>query len=230
MGRIFENLREAYNEIERDISEMGITVKPKSMQNKIIEGNDDFTTLEIQNYNFTILSLKDKDSLLSEECLNWCREEFKERISNDSSVNPGKAYLLRENVWKEFLNEDGYFDYTYHDRIKCQIDYIIEELKKNQDSRQCVIDIHDWSDCHWLGGQKRLPCSLNYIFMIRRGKLDIIYNMRSSDYDTHFLNDCYLADELRNYIAKKVGVGIGLFSMNIGSLHRYKNYIKKHVF
>jgi thymidylate synthase len=75
-----------------------------------------------------------------------------------------------------------------------------------------------------------MPCSMYYQFMVRRGKLDVIYNMRSSDYDTHFRNDIYLAHSLRNYIAGKVNIESGLLHMNIGSLHRYKNYTTKHVF
>ena len=54
--------------------------------------------------------------------------------------------------------------------------------------------------------------------------------MRSSDFDTHFAHDIWQADELRKYIASEVGLPCGLFHMNIGSLHRYKNYTKKHVF
>ncbi len=53
--------------------------------------------------------------------------------------------------------------------------------------------------------------------------------MRSSDFDTHFRNDIWLADELRNYIANFIGIEPGLFHMNVGSLHRYKDYTKKHV-
>jgi thymidylate synthase len=54
--------------------------------------------------------------------------------------------------------------------------------------------------------------------------------MRSSDFDTHFKNDIWLADELRNYIAKKINIPLGIFHMNIGSLHRYRNYTKNHIF
>ena len=69
-----------------------------------------------------------------------------------------------------------------------------------------------------------------YQLMIRLGKLDIIYNMRSSDYDTHFAHDIWLADELRRHIAENIKIEVGLLHMNIGSLHRYKNYTAKHVF
>ena len=57
MTRIFENMTEALNEIERDIMEMGIQVWPRSMQNKDVRNDENFSTLEVQNYSFSILNL-----------------------------------------------------------------------------------------------------------------------------------------------------------------------------
>lgn len=228
MTRIFETTKEALNEIERDIMEMGIQVWPRSMQNKNVADNEDFSTLEVQNYSFAILNLSDKNELVPS--LEWCQAEFEERIS-PFEVNPGDAWKLRENVWAEFLNANAAFDYTYNERMRKQLSEVIKELQENPDSRRAVIDIHKPTDTiNCMRELVRIPCSMYYQLMIRRGKLDIIYNMRSSDYDTHFRHDIWLADELRNYIAKQIGVEPGMFFMNVGSLHRYKNYTNKHVF
>lgn len=234
MSRIFENCREAINEIERDIMEMGIKVHPHSMQNKIVKDNEDFSTLEVQNYSFTILNTKDKDEMAS-DCIDWCRAEHLERI-NPNAGNPGQAYKLREEVWNEFLvkKEGVYpeFDYTYSERLNGynQLQNVIDELKRNPDSRQAIIHVHYPEDTKQMGGKARIPCSVYYQLMVRRGKLDIIYNMRSSDFDTHFRNDIWQACQLRDYIAFEIKIEPGLFHMNVGSLHRYKNYTKKHVF
>lgn len=229
MARIYENMTEAVNEIERDIMEMGIKVHPHTMQNKNVKDDKNYETLEVQNYSFTIMKLDDKDTLVPN--LKWCKEEFAERISSVQKVNPGTAWVLRKEVWEEFLNEKGEFDYSYHDRMNYmeQVNHVIDELKNNPDTRQALIHVNFPEDCQWWQ-TKRIPCSVYYQLMIRRGKLDIIYCMRSSDYDTHFFNDIWLADELRNYIAKKVNIEPGLFHMNIGSLHRYRNYTTKVVF
>lgn len=227
MSRIFENPIEAMNEIERDIMEMGIKVHPHTMQNKDVKNNENYSTLEVQNYSFTILDMSKKDSIVKN--LEWCKAEFQERIKRN--INPGEAWKIREEVWKEFLNPNGLFDYTYSERLNGwrQVQLIIEELKENPDTRQAVIHVHFPQDILSMRA-KRIPCSMYYQFMIRRGKLDVIYNMRSSDYDTHFSHDLWLADELRNYIAQEVGIESGILHMNIGSLHRYKNYTTKHVF
>lgn len=234
MSRIFANCKEAINEIERDIMEMGIKVHPHSMQNKIVKDNEDFSTMEVQNYSFAILDTSDKDEMVA-ECLEWCKAEHLERIDS-AAGNPGNAWKLRANVWSEFLvRKDGAnseFDYTYSERINGyhQLEKVIEELKQNPDTRQAIIHVHYPHDVDSIGGKARVPCSIYYQFMVRRGKLDVIYNMRSSDFDTHFRNDIWQACKLRDYIAYMIEVPSGLFHMNVGSLHRYKNYTKKHVF
>lgn len=229
MGRIFRNMAEAVNEIERDIMEMGILVHPHTMQNKNVKDDPAYDTLETQNYSFSILDTSDKDSCV--ENVRWCREEFMERI-DPSTENPGEAWKLRESTWKEFLNKDGTMDYTYSERMNsfAQVELVIKELTENPDTRQALIHINFPEDC--LGWRQiRIPCSVYYQFMIRRGALDIIYNMRSSDYATHFKNDIWLAATLRDYIAERVKIPTGIFSMNIGSLHIYRSYGNhKHVF
>lgn len=227
MARIFSNCKEAINEIERDIMEMGIRCKSNSMQNIIVKGNDDFSTLEVQNYSFSILDGSDKMTISPSP--QWIIAEFEERITK--GINPGEAYKLREAVWSPFLVDDK-FDYTYSERYNAdgQLDLVIEELKKNPDTRQAIIQIFDSTDTQYLGGKRRVPCSVYMQLMIRRGKLDIIYNMRSSDFDTHLFNDVILAMKLQEYIGTKINIKTGTFHMNIGSLHRYKNYTKKHVF
>lgn len=223
------NCTEAINEIERDIMEMGIKVHPHSMQNKNVRGDDNFSTKEVQNYSFAILDTADKDTMVG-ECLEWCNAEFTERI-DPNCVNPGEAYKIRKDVWTPFLTKDNEFDYTYSERINTfdQLNRVIEELKANPDTRQAIIHIHYPHDV--MSFQKaRIPCSMYYQLMLRRGKLDIIYNMRSSDFDTHFRNDIWNAAELRDYIASKIKKPTGMLFMNVGSLHRYKNYTKKHVF
>jgi thymidylate synthase len=232
MSRIYENCKEAINEIERDIMEMGIKVHPHTMQNKVVKDDDNFSTLEVQNYTFTILDTSDKDDITNKESKDWLPEEFLERIHDSGKVNPGLAWEKRKDVWKEFLTK-GKFDYSYNERFfrGDQLPLIISELKVNPDTRQACLIVHDSKDK--IGGlryNERIPCSMYYQFMVRNGKLDVIYNMRSSDFDTHFANDIWLAAELRDYVASQIGVESGLFHMNIGSLHRYKNYTKKHVF
>ena len=224
-GRIFKNCKEAINEIKRDIHEMGIKVHPHSMQNKIVKDDPNYETQEVQNYSFTILDTTDKNDIVGND-LDWCKAEFKERVVYcNKFTNPGKAWLLRKSTWEPFL-VDGKMDYTYNARIsgEDQLELVIAELKRNPDTRQAIIQIHEPHDALFMGGTRRIPCSLCYQLMIRNGKLDIIYMMRSSDFNSHFKNDIWLADELRRYISDATHIPVGLFMMNISSLHIYRGY------
>jgi len=224
--RIYANCKQAISEIQRDLFEMGTKVHPQSMQNKIVKDDDNYQTKELQGYSFMILNGTDKDEITS--TLEWCKAEHLERISGWNNIckheskNPGEAYKLRENVWNEFL-VDGRFEYTYNERMFWQIKAVLEELKKHPDTRQAIIEVHDrTTDQFRMGGVARIPCSMYYQLMIRDGKLDIIYTMRSTDFYTHFKNDIWQAIKLREFFAEQLGIENGKFIMFAGSLHAYK--------
>ena len=247
--RLYANCYELLSEVYREVVEMGILVKPKSMQNKNIEGNEDYHTKEIRSYQYNLLSLY-AESLLFEsiQVKDWANEELGERLlnphalfnkreeqsllNNNGYVNPGKAWLLREDVWSQFLvdTKDGQmFDYSYNERLHWlnSLKLIIDELKRNPDTRQAVLSIYDKKDVLYIGGKKRIPCSMYYNFHIRpdvngQPELCIIYHQRSADVVTHFGNDIWLAWKLMEYVAEQVGVKPGNLIHNIDSLHAYK--------
>lgn len=221
--RIYMNWNEAYEEIKRDLAEMGINVYPKTMQDKYIEGNEDYATKELQNYCYTILNAKSED-VKSFSTQPWADEEFKERINPYGNVNPGTAYKLRQEIWNEYMH-DGKFAYSYNERFfrNRQLDKIIARLQEDNDSRQLWLSVWDLNeDVNKLGGISRVPCSLGYNFQFREGKLNIHYVMRSCDFNTHFPNDVYLAIRLLEYVAERCNMEVGNFTHTMFSLHVYK--------
>lgn len=224
--RIFKDCIEMESEVHRDIFEMSIPVRPKTMQDKNIEGNEDFATIELSGYSFAIKDTTDKDDFIRQRGLNlqWCFNDFKERV-NPNSINPGEAYKLREE-WSEFVHE-GKFAYTYNERLRYQLSKTISILKEDNDSRQAVITIYEGDkDSENRLGKKRVPCSMYYQFLIRGGKLNCIYTMRSSDFLTHFPYDIWMAASLRDLIASKIDIPSGDLVFFSGSLHCYKKDIK----
>lgn len=236
--RIYMNADEAIEEIKRDLAEMGIVVRPKSMQDKIIEGNPDYETKELQNYCYTILNAKSCD--IPDVTQPWADREFEERIyypfdpghEGDPEyayfINPGKAWKLRENIWTEYMH-DGKMAYTYNERLHFndQLWKMIDQLKKDHDSRQIWVSL--WNpaiDPDKLGGVSRVPCSLGYAFQVREGKLNLHYVMRSCDFATHFRNDIYLAIKLQEWVSQKIDVPVGDFTHTVFSLHVYKKDIQ----
>lgn len=229
--RIYRDCDEAIVDIGRELKKCSTYVHTQTYQNKDIRDDENFNTREIQAFQFMILDCTDKD-FMPNATVEWAKAEFNERISR--TINPGEAWLLRKDVWEQFLvdkeevNEEGdvkirkVFDYTYSERIYPQLQRVINELRERPQTRQAIISLHNSHlDCHVMG-KNRVPCSMYYQYMIRDGKLDVIYVMRSSDFATHFQNDIWLADELRNYIAKMIGLKPGKFIMMVDSLHIYK--------
>lgn len=234
--RIYTNMFEAVKETERELIEMGTIVHPETMQDLKVKGNEEFETKELQGYAYAITS----NSKINEDfeklggSLEYANAEYIERIS-PQWINPGVAYQFREKVWKPFIHE-GRFSYTYNERIREQLDFIIEELKKNPNTRQAIISIYDrHQDMSNIGGKSRIPCSMYYQLLrrVKNGKevLDIIYTMRSCDIYAHFIYDIFVTMKLQEFISGSLGIIPGTFTHFIGSLHAYKrDYGKKGVF
>jgi len=232
--RIYTTCREAVKEVERDLWEMGIEVRTYSMQDKVVEGNEDYFTKELSPYVFMITNpLGDIDEFIKyiypdkhERILDWCVAEFRERIST-KMINPGEAWVLRSGIWKEFMH-DGAFAYTYNHRIRVQLERIINELRTKPGTRQAIIEVHNnFIDINHLGGGGRVPCSMHYQLVIREGKLDMMYIMRSSDYLTHFCNDNWLAIKLQQHVANELAIPMGKYTFFTGSLHAYYKDMKE---
>ena len=232
--RLFTTCAEAVREVERDLFEMGIEVRGYSMQDKVVEGNEDYFTKEVTAYGFQITKpMGDPEEFIKyiypkdyKRIRSWCDHELKERASL-TSINPGEAWKIRKEIWEEYLH-DGKFGYTYNQRMGYQIPEIIEELETNPATRQAIIEVHNnHKDLNSLGGVKRIPCSMYYQFLIRKEKVEMIYSMRSSDFLTHFCNDNYLAISLQNYVAACLGREVGRYTFFTGSLHAYYKNLKE---
>lgn len=227
--RIYSNSFELMSELGRELNSYGQTVKPKTYQNKVIEGNEEFETKELICQQYCLTSLGDPVWLfVFSHSREWADDEFQERINTSEVINPGKAWELRKDLWEQFL-VDGKFDYTYNERMAI-LPYTIQLLRTDSDTRKAVLPIFNGNgedDTLYYHGSKRIPCSMYYDFLIRQnGKgekvLHICYHQRSSDFAQHFGNDIYLAWRLMEYVAQEVGVKPGYLYHTIDSLHIYK--------
>ena len=240
--RIYSNPYELMSETARNIWEMGTEVKPKTYQNKVIEGKDEFITKELICEQYCLTHMDDPSPLfVFTKSKDWADAEFKERISGVME-NPGKAWELRKDIWEEFL-VNGFFDYTYAERMNETVSYkgkafskieaIIELLKTDNDTRKAILNIYgedgfnEDCDSNYLGGEHRIPCSMYYDFLIRENAkgekvLHICYHQRSCDFIGHGGDDIYLAWKLKDHVAEKVGIKSGYLYHTIDSLHSYK--------
>lgn len=110
------------------------------------------------------------------------------------------------------------------------LDDVVNLLVEDPYTRQAYLPV--WFPEDTGGGSKRAPCTIGYHFLIRDGRLDVTYQIRSCDYVRHFRDDIYLTIrlvrwviwELRRHDPKMFDeLRPGAFIMSIQSLHIFRN-------
>lgn len=163
------------------------------------------------------------------------------------------SHSYMERYWPKYsgLNSDGRFEtpmildgvpikilefpsrwgirYRYGD-----LNDVIDLLQREPLTRQAYLPIwfpEDTGVTH----RERVPCTLGYHFLVRHGVIHQHYVIRSCDLVRHFQDDIYLSvrlqlwilDQLRKRDDKWKDIKPGLFKMSIGSLHLFKNDVRK---
>ena len=112
---------------------------------------------------------------------------------------------------------------------------LVRDLASEPDTRQAYLPVwfpEDTGDAH----KGRKPCTLGYQFIMRNGKLDVTYYMRSCDLANHFRDDVYLTVRLLLWVLDQCriqnapawrDVVPGKFTMHITSLHMFVNDFRK---
>lgn len=158
----------------------------------------------------------------------WADEHFKERVGG-IPLNPppsSERWPFAQANNAEF-KKDEKFDHTYPERFwpkmagdtlqydlrrtqhkGIRFDYgdlddVIKKLSRDPLTRQAWLPIWFPEDTG-KPSNIRVPCSLGYHFMIRNGRLDIKYIMRSTDMLRHFQDDIYMAYRLAHHVKNKV--------------------------
>jgi len=143
----------------------------------------------------------------------------------------------------DFEIEKGNWTYTYHDRMVRypvydisdlhvlaknefdskvgrlnQIDFVIEELKRNPSSRRAVIVIRDVS----IDAPSSDPACLQHIqYFIRDDKLHCKILFRSNDACKATFMNAFALIMMQKYIADQLGVEVGTYTHRANSFHCY---------
>lgn len=238
--RIFRSCIEAFDEIERELFEMGVNYRSDTYQDKDVSENAGFETKELLGYSYSLTEWDDKTSLLTSmphlggKAVNYCYRESRERVTPEI-INPGMSWTERKEVWEQFLTPEGKFHYTYNERFNDgdQIHRVIRELIDKPHTRQAIMTVYDkHNDIGNWGGSQRVPCSMYYHFLRRgRDRLTLIYSMRSCDLYTHFPIDMVLAIQMLIFVSSSVGLVPHRFVHFIDSLHAFKkDWSKRRIF
>lgn len=198
--------------------------------------------------------------------LPWAENQFKERVAGHA-LNPGFTFTewpwYKGNV--ERHKEQGKFSHTYMERYwpkqagegapshaasitarsnnrGIRFEYgdlsdVVKLLAREPATRQAYLPVFFPEDTGAHHGE-RVPCSLGYLFLMRDGKLNITYYIRSCDFYRHFRDDVYMTARLCQWVIQQVQetnlrdisddpepwdtVLPGRLTMNIGSLHVFE--------
>lgn len=143
----------------------------------------------------------------------WWPFAKKGDTTNADHKSEGEAFshTYPERMWPKYANQKqpelGRVIRTFpHEGIR--FDYgdlwdVVKQLAKSPLTRQAYLPIWFPEDTGAVHG-KRVPCTLGYHFIIREGKLDISYFMRSTDLLRHFQDDVYLAIRLAQWVVEQI--------------------------
>lgn len=169
----------------------------------------------------------------------WANVHFKERVQGFPS-NPDPSHKMWARTTDNYKMDEAKFSHTYSERLwpsklykgirfnVGDLNSIVNIFRTEPDTRQAYMPMfmHEDLNASLLG--ERVPCSLGWHFIIRNGKMDCMYPMRSCDAMRHLHNDLYFANKLVMWIIKKAelkDVVPGNLHFIATSLHCFKQDI-----
>jgi len=232
--RIYSNGMEVVSETVREVFSRGEIVFDKTVQGKVVKKDEGYEQREILNYSYKLLDLS--DSSLDQGCkearqifdksyisLTTATKWFVDFFSDENPDSWWKDSPYLTKYWENFgIEKNGRMSYCYGLRVKDQIPLVIKKLKANQQARGAVISVWDRNDMQLSLESRRVPCTLDYQFLIRDDELSMVISQRSCDLVHFFTLDFCKAALLGRYIAKEVGVNMGYLVHNLCSLHAYR--------
>lgn len=138
---------------------------------------------------------------------------------------------MNVHVWDQWIKEDGTIGPAYGAAInvptfgyKNQLEYVVETLKKDPNSRRVMINLWDVDKLHEMA---LTPCCYNIIFNILDGKLYMQLNIRSSDVALGLPFNIFQFQVLHKLIAHECKVEPADMIVMISNLHYYDRHEEK---
>lgn len=142
------------------------------------------------------------------------------RISKLFIGGPKELEQYRQEMLDGILDfevERGNWEYTYHQRMGEQIQFVIDELKRNPSSRRAVICIRTPEDI----GSDDPACMQHLQYFIRDDKLECKILFRSNDACKASYMNAFALICLQERIANALGIEVGQYVHRANSYHCY---------
>ena len=217
MHKDFKNITKAFEQIYYDVMTSGVD-----------QGN----TKALFNYSFTISDVEDKVVHTS-----W--RKFKTSYAEKEwdwylSGNPNAEEISKSaKIWKNHMDENGDVNSNYGYQWKRslgssidQLDYVVKELTRDNQSRRAVISLYDGKEHSKY--QFDTPCtlSIHFYFKPNDDRLHSTVNMRSNDVYFGLCNDFYCFAKLLELVANRLGVNVGTYTHVANNMHVYDSQFK----
>ncbi len=104
-----------------------------------------------------------------------------------------------------------------------QLPALIELLRTKPNTRQAVLSMWWPTDlAHAVAGDRKdMPCTMSLQFLVRDGKLHCVTSMRSNDVWLGLPYDVFCFTSIQQMVAGQLGLQLGKYIHNVGSMHLY---------
>ena len=184
-------------------------------------------TIEIINASFfayqdAIFGTPNQDYIERE--LEW----YKSKSLNVNDIPGGPP-----EIWKMVANTNGRINSNYGWCIYSfengdQFNKVVEELKRNPDSRRGTM-IYNRPSMHYdynTSGMSDFMCTNAVQYLIRDGKVHALVYMRSNDAVFGYKNDYAWQKHVLQEVCDKLNLPMGSIYWNVASLHVYERHFK----
>jgi len=208
----FDNANEAFRFLYNKISDDGIDIKD---------------TRAVLNVGFY---LKDPmENNITEKFRNWSQKYAQYEWQWYLSGNPNAEEIAKKaKIWYSCMDASGNVNsnYGYHWMQNNQLDYVVDELKNNPDSRRASISIYNAKERY--NFENDTPCTYAVNFSILNNRLNMSVLMRSNDLWFGFCNDQYCFSKLQEEMSKRLELKIGYYYHFSQNLHIYNNFLNRN--
>ena len=212
-NKVFRNANEAY----------------EYLHDRIIQDGVEFgDTKALFNVGFYITDPQDNKIINKER--NWkedyAKAEWEWYLSGDPCIDAlGEIYGKVPEIWKRMANARGMVNsnYGWQWKRQNQIDYVVDKLRTEKNTRQACISIYDCKEHE--DYKYDTPCTYAIQFTMVHGRLDMCVTMRSNDLWYGFCNDQYCFSRLQALVAFKLNVEPGVYYHFAHNMHLYNDKI-----
>jgi len=189
------------------------TTLPEAYHNALVALHGDHDELPCPDY----------DTRQKEASLTFVVEKPLEEpmISKMFIGDPRSLEQYRQEILDGILDFEiakGKWDYTYHQRMEKQIPWVIEELKRSEESRRAVVLVRTEYDM-----TTDAPACLQHIqYFIRGEKLHCKVLFRSNDSTKATFMNAFGLIMLQKRIADALDLPVGTYTHRANSFHVYE--------